>query len=541
MPLDFRPYQQTAYNNLQDFFRSGGLHAILQADTGLGKTVIFSGIARSANNKNKKVLILTDRAELLNQAGGTLNKNGLSVNYIIAGSKKIDQNYNVFVAMSQTLKRRIKEPKSNDKKQAATFRYFTEFLQSIDLLIIDECHVQEFNYIFLSQIFDKKPVIGFTATPCRSGKMRQLGLDYEKIIETISRKEAISKGYSASNDYYGFESPDMSDVEYDRLTGDYKEKSMFKKFNSQKVYTGAIKGYKKNVPGTKALTFCVNIEHTIRTCLEFNNAGINSKFLVSLVNKPKYPENEDPAKISQYNEKMKVYNLYQENIHLTGNRKILLQEFHESKFVNLVNAGILTKGYDESTIMTIIMLRATLSGSLWPQINGRGSRIDKVINKTHFNTLDYGSNAERLGYYEDNKYWSLWHEESRGGGLAPIKNCGVDGKGKPINDNKGCTRPILASYKICPFCGFIYPEKEKKEIDIDLIIFNEDRKRALKVKGIKEMNFNELKEYWKLKGHKPVWLWYQLFSRGGVNEIQKFGEKEHWKNSAIRKAIEFVS
>ncbi len=527
MSFKLRPYQQTAYNDLLDFFRSGGLHVILQAATGSGKTKIFTRIAKSASNKGKRVLILTDRAELLSQAGGSLTDDNLSVSYIIAGSKKVSQDHNVFVAMSQTLKRRIK------------LEYWIDFLQSFNLLIIDECHKCEFNYIFLSQIFDKKHVIGFTATVCRSGKMRQLGLDYEAIIETMPIKELIADEYLVNDDYYGLESPDMSGVEYDRLTGDYKEKSMFNKYNSPKTYAGAIKAYKKYVPETKAITFCVNIEHTIRTCIEFNNAGIKSKFLVSKVNKPKYPENENSAKISQYNERMKVYNLYQGNIHLTGKRQDILSEFRNNKFLNMCNAGILTTGYDEPGLITGIILRATLSKTLWFQMIGRLSRIFE--GKTHFNILDFGENQKRHGAYTSSQCWSLWHEESKGGGLAPIKNCGVDGKGKPINDSKGCTRPILAAYKICPFCGFVYPEKEKKEIDIDLIIFNESRKRALKVKGIKEMDHTELKEYWKLKGHKSIWLWYQLFSRGGTKEIQEFGEKEKWKNSTIRKAIEFVS
>jgi superfamily II DNA or RNA helicase len=521
-----RLYQVDAIVNILNAFKKTIKHLILQAPTGGGKTWIFAQISKLVIEKNKRVLILTDRAELLNQAGGTLEKAGLLVNYIIAGSKKVNQDYSVFVAMSQTLKRRIK------------LDYWVEFLQSIDLLIIDECHKQEFNYIFLSQIFDKKHVTGFTATSCRTGKMRQLGLDYETIIETVPIKQLINQGYLVNDDYYGFESPDLSNVEYDRLKGDYKENSMFKAYNSPKTYAGAIKAYKKHVPNTKTLTFCVNIEHVIRTCIEFNQAGIKSKFLVSKVNKPKYPENNDLGKISQYNERLKVYNLFQENIHLTGKRQDILSEFRNNEFTNLVNAGILTTGYDEPGLITIIVLRATLSKSLWYQMLGRGSR--PFENKTHFNILDFGDNQKRLGNYTSDQLWSLWHEESQGGGLPPIKNCGVDGKGKPINDQTGCTRPILAAYKICPFCGYVYPEKEKKEIDIDLLIFNQERKRALKVKGIKEMNFSELSEYWKLKGHKPPWLWYQLFSRGGTEEIEKFGKENKWKSSTIRKAVEYV-
>ena len=56
------------------------------------------------------------------------------------------------------------------------------------MIIIDEAHLQDFNYIFESGVADNKFLLGVTATPNRSGKQRQLGLDYETLIETVSVK-----------------------------------------------------------------------------------------------------------------------------------------------------------------------------------------------------------------------------------------------------------------------------------------------------------------------------------------------------------------
>ena len=198
-----RYYQQNGIDFTAEFFKSGGLHCIRQGATGSGKTKEFTQLAKLVSDKNKKILIMTNRAEILYQAGGSIKEIGLNTMYIQAGAKIVSNAFNCYVAMSQTLRRRIEQT------------YWIEFLQSIDLLIIDECHSQDFNYIFESGIFDNKHVIGFTATPKRSGKSRQLALDYEKIIEGISVKELIKLEFLVNDDYFGFGAPDLSDVEFD--------------------------------------------------------------------------------------------------------------------------------------------------------------------------------------------------------------------------------------------------------------------------------------------------------------------------------------
>ena len=527
--MQLRYYQQTGINSTAKAFKQKHLHIIRQGATGSGKTVEFTELAKMVSAKNKKILILTNRAELLYQAGGSIKRAGLNAFYIQAGAKVVSNHFNVFVAMTQTLRKRI------------DLQYWIEFLQSIDLLIIDECHLQDFNYIFESGIFDKKHVIGFTATPRRTGKMRQLALDYTKIIEGIPVTELIKKDYLVNDDYFGIAPPDLSDVQFDHLKGDYKTGSLFQKFNSPTAYAGAVKNYKELTPDTKAIVFCVNIEHCIRTAIAFNDAGLNAKFIVSKLSTPKKPNSEDLGAISRYNERKRVYDLFQENLHLTGNRTQLFKDFDQNKFDILINAGIATTGFDQPDLVTGIILRATLSTTLWLQMIGRLSRI--FPGKTHFNILDFGGNAERLGHYTEVRIWSLWHEKFEGEGLPPIKECGIKPDGRPIlvNGSEGCKRPILASYKICPFCGFKYPKKEVKEIDLQSIMFDAQSKMAVKTKRIKDMNNQELHDLWKAKGHKTPWLWKQLWFRGGVKSIESFGKEFHWNINTIQIAIKYVS
>jgi superfamily II DNA or RNA helicase len=521
--LTLRPYQQIAFKKIQQAFREGIKHTILCMPTGAGKTILFTYLAKQVVNKGKKVLVLTDRSELLLQAGGACKKIELQPFYIQAGCQVANDNFSVYVAMSQTFRRRIKKS------------YWKQFLVGIDLVIIDECHKQEFNYVFESGLVNDKYVIGFTATPKRGGSMRQLALDYETIIETVTVKQLINQGYLVNDDYYGMDSPSMSNVAFNPLTGDYQEKSMFERFNTTKLYTGVINNYKKLVDNTKSLVFCVNIEHAIKTTLKFRNAGYDARFLVSELSKPTLKTNPNEGDKVRYQERLKIYNLYRQNFHIcSGNRRDIIRDYVHNKFTHLVNASILTTGFDCPDIETIILNRATVSTTLLLQMLGRGSRIHD--NKSHFNILDFGGNCSRLGNYSENRMWSLWHEKIQGEGLPPVKDCGTDSTGKPIISNKkGCGRMILASYKICPFCGFKYPDKKMKEIELGIQL--PETIVGPKNRSFRHMTYKQLYEYYNYKKHKAPWLWRQLWYRGKNDELIKFASLYNWDKKTLNTAI----
>ena len=526
--IKLRDYQQGAVVGVKKAFIDKKKHLLVQAPTGAGKTIIFSYISQNTSIKGNKVLILTNRTELLTQADGSLSKFGLN-NYLIrAGVTHLNKNSDVYIAMTQTLRNRIKK------------KYWRDFIQNeISLVIIDEAHLQDFNYLFEDGILNNKPVLGFTATPKRTGKMRQLGLDYEDIISTISVSELVKRGFLVPDDYHGVSGVNMNNVGFDSMKGDYKEGEMFQQFNTPKLYSGVVKNYKEICPNTKTIVFCVNIEHCIHTCEEFNKNGIKTKFLVSGMSKPK--ELKDDATEGQkvrYNEKLRLYNLYKEKFGWwSGPRQDILKQFKEGKFQVLINAGILTTGFDEPSIETVIVNRATLSLTLWLQMIGRGSRLSQ--GKTHFNILDFGGNAERLGHYMQPQNFGLWHESGKeGGGVAPVKVCG-DNSVVDKNGNKGCQRLIPASATICPICGHMYPKKKAKEVNLQGIVYDTNLHKAIKTKKISKMTTKELIEYHKMKGHNPVWLWRQLYFRGGKELIEKVGLEQGWKDATITRAKNF--
>ena len=80
-----------------------------------------------------------------------------------------------------------------------------------------------------------------------------------------------------------------------------------------------------------------------------------------------------------------------------------MEWFKVTKGAVLTSVGILTTGFDEPTVETIILNRATRSLTLYHQMIGRGSR--KLEDKSQFQVIDLGNNVRRFGYWQDYIDW----------------------------------------------------------------------------------------------------------------------------------------
>lgn len=492
--------EEIGLGNYYGFAIDGNRRFLLGDFTVTHNTRIFSDIAFKAERKGSTVLILTHREELLSQTGGSLIEIGLFPD-LVTRDTKFPPKSKLVVGMIETVIRRLKQA------------MWAEWFKTVDLVINDECHEQLFNRIFDHEETKNKFVLGFTATPERNGKQRQLSDDYEDMIIGLDVQQLINLGYLVKDKYFSVP-VDMKGVSIKQ--GEFDSQEMFGRYNKTELYTGVIDNWKRLCPNTITLVFCCNIQHSINTCKAFNDAGIKAKFIVSDVAKPK--ELDDKATkgdIAKYNIKKLEYENYIANFDaLSGKRKDVIKEWKDGEFYVLINAGIATTGFDHPPIETVILNRATMSSNLLYQMMGRGSRPYK--DKKFFYLIDFGDNCRRLtAYYRLCHEWSLTHEESKSDG------CGVGA----VKDCPACGRLVHASVRICP-CGYVFPvTHEQKIVELTEISYSEAVK---KLESIKDYEI-----FAEAKGYSKNWLFRQVFIKFGKDGLIEYAKTHNYPQNWV--------
>lgn len=361
--------------------------------------------------------------------------------------------------------------------------------------ISGNCHTSDADYLFDTNLLTDKYVVGLTGTPMRSGNQRQLGMMYDDIVETSQIKDMTDRGNITKLRTFTIDAPDLSKVGIDYRTGDYDTTQMGNVFNKPIKYKGVIENYMRICPMKKAICFDANQANAIRMCAEFNNAGIPSKFIISGIDKKK----EDD------------YNLYEKYKCFTGNREQIIKDFHNNKFAVICNSGILSTGYSEESIEVCILNRATQSVQFLIQSIGRCIRLHP--NKKEAFLLDFGGNISRLGKFEKERQWSLWHNKGKCEGIQGVKECNKCGK----------YIPIIASE--CPFCGYVYPtETEIRMAELQELVGD------LK---FEEMTPQQFFQYAELKNYNVYWAIRQLYMRNTEYDFRKAMRECGYSNKFI--------
>ncbi|QCW20358.1 helicase [Flavobacterium phage FPSV-S1] len=483
--MNLRPYQITAKNETREEFSRGNKRVILCKPTGSGKTVTFADIARETVLRGGAVMVVVDRKELLDQAREKLISYGLLPQIITAG-KTVRLGANCYVATVQTLIKR-------------TF-------PRIDLLIIDEAHKQIFDKILARPEYLDVYTIGATATPKRSGKMNQLSNFYQALIEPVTISELISEGFLVPAITFGAK---VDTTKIKTKGEDFDTSDMYNVFDKATLYAGVVDKYQKYGANTKAICFCINVEHSKKTAAAFNAAGISAVHLDGSIAKKE--------------------------------RESILKAFSAGMFQVITNVEVLTTGYDEWTIETVIVNLATKSLPKWLQMAGRGSRItpDKFkdkegyLQKTHFNLIDMGGNVYSLGFWEAEREYSLTHTRKDTLDTAPVKECPEDEK--DINGLSGCGALLHLSAVKCK-CGYIFPLKKKeepKEVEFIQLENYDFLPPELVGKSWGTMTIEELIQVQENKKYKQGWIIKQILLNKDLNlidyaKIKGYNYPEAW-------------
>ena len=465
--LNLRTYQTQLIADIRAKFKQGHKRVIMQAPTGSGKTVIFSFMVKQSSERGLKCLILTDRVELLEQAGGTFDRVGIQYENITAETRSIPTS-RVLVAMVETVKRRVKARLD-----------FSILLKSVQLLIIDECHKRNFDDVFAFLSPDCY-VIGCTATPIRTGKLKPLSEFFTSLVEGPSIGSLISDGYLSKPEYFGV-SVDLSKVKM--KAGEFDERDMEKVYGQTKVFEGLQHNLKLHAMDMKTIIFCPSVASSLQVARELGCLHVDGSM---------------PA----------------------GERDRVLNAFENTPGAILTNCGITTTGYDCPSIECIVLYRATTSLPLYLQMIGRGSRTTRT--KSRFHILDFGMNVQRFGYWHIDRKWSLDN--------APKKNRNkVDTF--PIKFCPSCGAIVSVNTKTCEYCGYIWPVTERERVfaELEKLSYAEVQRRVGEAKTMEEKEAirvakgykvgyllhkfteeKEFKEYAQLRNYNPMWVKIQV-------------------------------
>ena len=439
--IQLRPYQEEFVNDI--LYKINKVNKVMCAlSTGGGKTYCFSFIVDYLIKRNKRILILVHKEELVTQTVKSLAKFSVISESITSRVKKPKHFANAYVAMERTAFNRLnKNP---------------DFFRDVDYVIADEAHILSFGKVF--DKFDKAKILGFTGTPVHQKrvtffKCETCRNEYQENTECCgsetmewSRPFAFSQIYD--NIVVGSDVNELIElgnlvkeipivkksVNLDKLktdaSGEFTEKSQAATFEHPQSIDALVDDYMKLCKGKKTMIFTPSTKI---------NPLINDKLIALGISSKMY-----------------------DSVNNEENRKELVKWFEDEKEGVLINSNVFTTGFDVTDVECIIMYRATTSLSLFIQIVGRGARSTKKIYKDSFLLIDYGENIDRHGLWSDpTRDWE--HIFKNGIGETKPKKETIEA----VDYCENCGALIPKSVPICPECSAKIVAKKKKEVTPD--------------------------------------------------------------------------
>lgn len=415
-----RDYQVEAHDATFNYFQYNPVgDPLIGLPTGTGKGLVIAMIMTSitAGFPGEKVICATHVKELVDQ------------NYIEL--KKYWPAANVGIH-SQGLRRRdVVQPNifANIQSMRKTLERYPNAFGNVGILIVDEAHLVDDkdggNYDFvikcLKEVNPYLRIIGLTATPYRlkSGLLTESGIFTDFCYNKTSLakfNEFVHKGYlckllSKRTDVF----INTDDVQI--IGGEFNQKQLEEVSAIEAITEGAIReALHYGASRESWLVFTSGIMHCeqVAKCLDKYNISVDFAH-----SKRSVVENDKA-----------------------------IRDFKSGKIRSLVNANMLTTGFNCPQIDLIIDLAATNSPVRHVQKYGRGTRpyYNEIRDKRKDNclVLDFARNTNRLGPINDPV---VPMPRGKGGpkGVAPIKEC------------SNCNIFNHISARFCEACGQEFP------------------------------------------------------------------------------------
>lgn len=366
--LTLRPYQERGIADIRRAYANKKRAPIYVGPTGSGKTALFAAIAHGAAAKNKRVLILSHRVELIDQISSALQIADTSHGFIARGYPT--ESFQTMIASVPTLVRRF------DK------------IHEPDLIIIDECHhARAITWASILTHWPNAKRLGVTATPMRpSGEA--LGTLFDELIIGPTVRELQSLGFLAPLRVYAPPTVDTSGL-HTRM-GEFIDAEAEALVNKPAITGSAVEHYRRLCDGVPALAFCVSIRHAKDVATEFRAAGYSA---ISLDGKTD-----------------------------RDIRRGVIADFRALKIQLLTSCGLFSEGFDCPGVRCGIMLKPTQSEVEYRQEAGRIMRLNG-LGEPNF-LIDHVNNTQRFGLPDEPREWSLTtHDRERKKKSISVRVC----------------------------------------------------------------------------------------------------------------------
>jgi DNA repair protein RadD len=411
MPYTPRWYQDEAVMSIFHYYASGkDGHPVVAMPTATGKSLVIAEFIKYTLERwpRQRFMCLTHVKELIVQNAEKIRSQWPRVPLGIysAGLSQRDVAFPVIYGGVASVYEKI------------------ELFGHRDLLLIDECHLvgdkDEGMYLKviakLREVNPKLKVIGFTATPYRSG-MGSLtnGKIFTDICYDLCSIEAFNR--LIREGYLSMLIPKATKTEFD-LSNLHVRAGEFVQEEAEKAFD------------LDPLTWAA--------CNETVQQGFNRRAWVAFASGIKHAENVADCLRSLGVDAAPIHSKLPMQLQ---DRRIA--DYRAGKIQCLVNYGKLTTGFDYPAIDLISMLRATMSVVLWVQMLGRGMRPSIDTGKVNCLVLDFAKNTPRLGPVNDPV---LPQKRVKGmvPGVAPVRICEV------------CGAYNHARAAFCMLCGTVF-------------------------------------------------------------------------------------
>ena len=240
--MNLRDYQEELVDGIKRSMIAGNHSIIVQSPPRSGKTVVMAHIAKSATDKNNKVLFFSHRKEINEQVYKTFENNEVNMDLVTIGGV-------------QSLVRKL------DKLDEPT------------IILIDEAHHSKASsYKKIIDYFPNAYKLLFTGTPVRLD-----GSGFDDIADDLILGKSVKwlqeHGRIAPFKYYA---PLMIDVAgLKKRAGEFTKQSVDDTMKTV-IYGDVIKHYEKLAKGKQAIVYTHSVEASESVSKAFNDAGYNS-------------------------------------------------------------------------------------------------------------------------------------------------------------------------------------------------------------------------------------------------------------------------